>query len=74
MDGVIIKQSGNTFTYRIPRPAAWGTGNEAVEGEREDISYGIKAQLKVDGEANQCDLSFDTATITVKDEENENCD
>ena len=74
VDGVIIKQSGNTFTYRIPRPAAWGTGNEAVEGEREDISYGIKAQLKVDGEANQCDLSFDTATITVKDEENENCD
>jgi hypothetical protein len=71
VDGVIIKQNGDTYTYRIPRPATWGTGNAPT---RTPVIYGIKAQLKVDGEANQCDLSSDTATITVKDEDNENCD
>ena len=72
IEGVIIKQKGDTYTYYIPRPTGWGEGNAV--SERTPVSYDIKAQLKVDGEANQCDLSSDTATITVKDEENEDCD
>ena len=72
VEGVIIKQKGDTYTYYIPRPTGWGEGNAVPV--RTPVSYDIKAQLKVDGEANQCDLSFDTATITVKDEENEDCD
>ena len=72
VEGVIIKQKGDTYTYYIPRPTGWGEGNAV--SVRTPVSYDIKAQLKVDGEANQCDLSFDTATITVKDEENEDCD
>ena len=72
VEGVIIKQKGDTYTYYIPRPTGWGEGNAV--SVRTPVSYDIKAQLKVDGEANQCDLSFDTATITVKDEENEVCD
>lgn len=72
VEGVIIKQKGDTYTYYIPRPTGWGEG-DAVS-VRTPVSYDIKAQLKVDGEANQCDLSFDTATITVKDEEDEDCD
>ena len=70
--GVIIKQKGDTYTYYIPRPTGWGEGNAV--SVRTPVAYGIKAQLKVDGEANQCNLSFDTATITVKDEEDEDCD
>ena len=74
VDGVIIKQNGDTYTYRIPRPwtGASGEGNSATT--RTPVTYGIKAQLKVDGESNQCDLSSDTATIKVKDEDNEDCD
>ena len=72
VEGVIIKQKGDTYTYYIPRPTGWGEGNAV--SVRTPVSYDIKAQLKVDGEANQCDLSSDTATITVKDEENEDCD
>lgn len=69
--GVIIKQNGDSYTYYIPRPNSWGTGNSNPVPT--PINYGIKAQLKVDGEASQCDLNADTATIQLKDEDNEDC-
>ena len=75
VSGVIIKESNDKYTYRIPRPADWGYGN----GERADVEYGIKATLKVaEGEA-QCGNSTEaptaTATIKLKDEEDDaNCE
>ena len=74
---LIIERSGDTYKYHIPRPAAWGTGNEAVEGEREDISYGIKATLQIGDANNQCGTSGElpsvTATIILQDEDNDDC-
>ncbi|MEE0989950.1 MAG: starch-binding protein [Paludibacteraceae bacterium] len=69
VDGVIIKQNGDSYTYYIPRP--WSTGDS--DPVRTPINYGIKAQLKVDGEASECKLKDATATIQLKDEDNENC-
>ena len=69
VDGVRIKQNGDSYTYYIPRP--WDTGDS--NPVRTPINYGIKAQLKVDGEASQCQLNAATATIQLKDEDNENC-
>ncbi|MED9995537.1 MAG: hypothetical protein UFP03_01945 [Paludibacteraceae bacterium] len=71
VDGVRIKQNGDSYTYYIPRPDAWTTGDS--NPVRTPINYGIKAQLKVDGEASQCQLNAATATIQLKDEDNENC-
>ena len=75
---LIIERSGDTYKYHIPRPAAWGTGNEAVEGERKDISYGIKATLQIGDANNQCGTSGElpsaTATIILQDEDNDDCD
>ena len=74
---LIIERSGDTYKYHIPRPASWGTGNEAVEGEREDISYGIKATLQIGDANNQCGTSGElpsaAATIILQDEENDDC-
>ena len=71
VDGVRIKQNGDSYTYYIPRPDAWTTGDS--NPVRTPINYGIKAQLKVDGESSQCDLNAATATIQLKDEDNEDC-
>ncbi len=74
---LIIERSGDTYKYHIPRPAAWGTGNEAEEGEREGISYGIKATLQIGDANNQCGTSGElpsaAATIILQDEENDDC-
>ena len=71
VENVIIEQVGDTYTYSIPRP--WTTGD--ANPKRASISYQIKAKLKVDGEATQCNnMSEASTTITLKDEENEDCD
>lgn len=78
VQGVIIEQKGDTYTYRIPRPEAWGVGNETVEGEREDIVYGVKATLNITDNTMVCGSKAEApsaeATITLKDEPNEDCD
>ena len=71
VDGVRIKQNGDSYTYYIPRPDSWGTGN--ATSARETVNYGIEAQLKVDGEESTCKLKAATAIIQLKDEDNENC-
>ena len=72
VDGVRIKQNGDSYTYYIPRPDSWGTGN--ATSARETVNYGIEAQLKVDGEESTCKLKAATAIIQLKDEDNEDCD
>ena len=74
VEGVIIQESNDKYTYRIPRP--WESG----DGTREAIEYGIEATLNVAEEGNQCGseigkkLTKATTTITLKDEENDNCE
>ncbi len=74
---VIIEESGNEITYRIPRPADWAAGNETTEGERTDIEYGIKATLSVADGTTQCGSQAaptSTAKIILQDEPNEDCE
>ena len=71
VENVIIEQVGDTYTYSIPRPSTWGTGN--ANSGRTSIDYHINAKLKVDGEATQCQMSESNTTITLIDEENEVC-
>ena len=76
---VIIEKSGDTYKYHVPRPAAWDKGDEAVEDERTDIVYGLKATLQmgddkvVCGSSNNGEAPSATATIILQDEPNENC-
>ena len=73
---VIIEESGNEITYRIPRPADWEAGDEDEEGERTDIEYGIRATLSVADGTTQCGSQAaptSTAKIILQDEENEKC-
>ena len=72
---VIIEKNADTYKYHIPRPAKWGEGNEAVEDERADIVYGLKATLLVGEGVAICgakedgsepELPFDEATIIFK--------
>ena len=73
----IIKEEGDKIIYRIPRPDAWGTGNESVEGERTDIEYGIKATLSVQEGTTVCGSQAapsSTGKIILQDEPNEKCD
>ena len=75
VEGVIIQENKDKYTYRIPRPSAWGTG----DGDRDAIEYGIEASLKVGEDSSQCGsdlgekLTKSTATITLTDEEDDNC-
>ena len=77
LTGVIIEKNGDTYKYNIPRPANWGTGDEATEGERANIVYGLKATLQMDSSnvvcGSQAEVPFDEATITLQDEPNEDC-
>ena len=75
--GVIINKTDDTFKINIPRPDKWGIGNEKVEGERADITYGIKATLNVADGTTVCGnnkVTPATATIILQDEPNEKCD
>ena len=72
--GVIINKTDDTFKINVPRP--WPAGNEEVEGERADITYGIKATLNVADGTTVCgksEVTPATATIILQDEPNEIC-
>ena len=75
VNGVRIKQNGDSYTYYIPRPDSWGTGDSDSDPDpnRTPINYVIQAQLKVDGEESTCKLNAATATIQLNDEDNEDC-
>ena len=74
VEGVIISENNDKYTYRIPRPSTWGTG----DGERAAIEYGIQAILNVADDNLQCgtineELTKADVTITLKDEEDDDC-
>ena len=74
VEGVIINENNDKYTYRIPRPSTWGTG----DGERDAIEYGIQAILNVADDNLQCgtineEFTKADVTITLKDEEDDNC-
>ena len=74
VEGVIISENNDKYTYRIPRPSTWGTG----DGERAAIEYGIQAILNVSDDNLQCgtineELTKADVTITLKDEEDDDC-
>ena len=74
VEGVIINENNDKYTYRIPRPSTWGTG----DGERAAIEYGIQAILNVADDNLQCgtineELTKADVTITLKDEEDDDC-
>ena len=74
VEGVIINENNDKYTYRIPRPSTWGTG----DGERDAIEYGIQAILNVSDDNLQCgtineEFTKADVTITLKDEEDDDC-
>ena len=76
-EGVIIKKLGNdAYSYTVPRPEAWGTGNDTNASDpRDPRQYEINVSLNVEVIDNTCG-SVDTekhATITLQDEGDDNC-
>ena len=79
---ILIEKSGDTYKYHIPRPESWGIG-DAEEGERPEIVYGLKATLLMTDatvvcgsqeEGEEPEAPSATATITLKDEDNDGCE
>jgi hypothetical protein len=70
LPNIEITQSNNgkTYTYKIPRPTDWGTGNKTPA--REPKTYTIQAMLT--GSSAECP-SIGTATVTLNDEANDKC-
>ncbi len=74
VSGVVVQKNGQSITYRIPRPASWGTG-DGNDG-REDVTYTITATLNVADGTMVCGTTTapsSTATIILQDEKDENC-
>ena len=74
VSGVVVQKNGQSITYRIPRPASWGTG-DGNDG-REDVTYTITATLNVADGTMVCGSTAapsSTATIILQDEEDEKC-
>ncbi|MBQ2025732.1 MAG: hypothetical protein II215_04590, partial [Paludibacteraceae bacterium] len=70
LPNIEITQSnyGKTYTYNIPRPTDWGTGNATPA--RTAKTYTIQAMLT--GSSAECP-SIGTATVTLNDEANDKC-
>jgi hypothetical protein len=70
LPNIEITQSNNgkTYTYKIPRPTDWGTGNASPA--RTSKTYTIQAMLT--GSSAECP-SIGTATVTLNDEANDKC-
>jgi hypothetical protein len=58
----IINTNGNTYTYKIPRPTAWGTGNN--DTSIDNVEFVVKANIAT------CEA---TAKVILQDEGNDNC-
>jgi hypothetical protein len=62
-DNAIIKENGDSYGIKIPRPAAWGEGGNGTEQSKQ---YNVTATIEVSGE-NACGtISNNTATSVVK--------
>lgn len=58
--------SNNTYTYKLPRPKAWGEGNKTPANE--DVDFTVRAKITVNTET--CDIQ---STVKLQDEGNDNC-
>ncbi|MEE1183377.1 MAG: CotH kinase family protein [Paludibacteraceae bacterium] len=66
-DNVIIKENGDSYGIKIPRPAEWGVGGNGEPAQSKQ--YNVTATIEVSGE-NACGTIQDgtaTSTITLKD-------
>ncbi len=62
-DNAIIKENGDSYGIKIPRPAAWGVGGNGTPVSKQ---YNVTATIEVSGE-NACGtISNNTATSVVK--------
>ena len=70
-DFVLISRSGDTYTYKIPRPSTWGKGGNGSESTQ--ATYPVTATMSVSVDDGCGNLSSsDTKNITLKDV-TENC-
>ena len=68
---VLISKSGDTYTYKIPRPSTWGKGGNGSASTQE--TYPVTATMSVSVDDGCGNLSSsDTKNITLKDV-TENC-
>ena len=58
--------SNNTYTYKLPRPTAWGEGNKTPANA--DVNFTVSAKITVDTET--CNIQ---STVKLQDEGNDNC-
>ena len=65
-DAPIKTVSNNTYTYKLPRPTAWGEGNKTPANE--DVDFKVSAKITVDAET--CDIQ---STVKLQDEGNDKC-
>ena len=70
--GTVVKENGDTYTFKVPRPSTWGT---AGNGTAKTNEYTITATIDAEGE-NACGAKLEnTATAKVKlNDVTENCD
>ncbi|MBR6686647.1 MAG: starch-binding protein [Paludibacteraceae bacterium] len=65
-DAPIKTVSNNTYTYKLPRPTAWGEGNKTPANA--DVNFTVSAKITVDAET--CNIQ---STVKLQDEGNDNC-
>jgi hypothetical protein len=64
-----ITKNGNDYTYLIPRPKDWGTGNDDKQpSSYKQVTYTVRAT----GNQGQCP-DMGEITITLQDEINDTC-
>ncbi len=65
-DAPIKTVSNNTYTYKLPRPTAWGEGNKTPANE--DVDFNVSAKITVESET--CNIQ---STVKLQDEGNDKC-
>jgi hypothetical protein len=69
--GTEVKENGDSYTFKVPRPGEWGT---AGNGTAKSVQYTISATIDAEGE-NACGTQISntaTSVVTLKDV-TENC-
>ena len=69
--GTEVKENGDSYTFKVPRPNGWGT---AGNGTAQSVQYTISATIDAEGE-NACGTQISntaTSVVTLKDV-TENC-
>jgi hypothetical protein len=69
-DAPIKTVSNNTYTYKLPRPTAWGEGNKTPANADVDFTVSAKITVKTETKTETCDIQ---STVKLQDEGNDNC-